>query len=68
MPESSCWHTILVTKTHDAPLALLHLVRIGNELTLITVFARIIRTFFVAVSVQMCVVENFTRPRPRPRT
>ena len=40
----------------------------GNELTLITVFARIIRTFYAAVSVHLCVIENFTRPRPRPRT
>jgi len=37
----------------------------GNELTLVTVFARIIRTFFVAVSVHLCVIENITRPRPR---
>ena len=40
----------------------------GNELTLITVFARIIRIFFVAVSVHLCVIENITRPRPRTRT
>jgi len=40
----------------------------GNELTLITVLARIIRTFFTAVSVHLCVIENFTRPRPRPMT
>jgi len=39
--------------------------RDGNELTLITVFARIIRTFFAAVSLHLCVIENFTRPRPR---
>jgi len=40
----------------------------GNELTLIKVimvFARIIRTFFAAVSVRLCVTENFTRPRTR---
>jgi len=35
----------------------------GNELRLITVFARIIRTFFAVVSVHLCVIENFTRPR-----
>jgi len=37
----------------------------GNELTLIMVFVWIIRTFFAAVSVHLCVIENFTRPRPR---
>ena len=40
----------------------------GNELTLITVFVRIIRTFLDAMSVHLCVIENFRRPRPRPRT
>jgi len=35
-----------------------------NKLRLITVFARIIRTFFAAVSVHLYVIENLTRPRP----
>ena len=46
MSDSSCWHTRLVTKTHHYSVVTSR--QDGNELTLITVFARIMKTFFAA--------------------